>query len=510
MKLSQDILYTRLNDIIPSAYVYREDLPLEVSRPVFFSATTNCNNRAVIITPQELETLQDFGCAITHAVFFCTAPVTAVPRIEGCSVLSPLIATDLAQLSNALQSIFDLFEAWIDELSGICLQTGDYQDLVASTESVAYDPLCVVDKDLRYVAYCQKSVEHGLVEEYVSCDKRITREVFSAIITDVQFAKLYEERSPFVCTVGGVETVSLNIFYRDAFIGRVIVGCRTHDEDTVNYYRALLSKLSPFADKLYEKFKTIMQDQGFYGSVRQLVRKSLEGKHISSAIWSSALADGDWKIGDTLLLVHLRPDLRYDKNVYWKYVSEEIEISWSGCVTLDYQDDLILFVNLTRFMSPKGEDFGQALSYFLRDNLLTAGLSREFSQYQDLQQAFTQTDIALKFGLMRMPMHWYHRYDNYALDYLLSLCTTQLSAEQISSKKLLELRRHDTERNTEYYKTLSVYFDCSYNAMEAAKQLCIHRSTFIARMSRIKDLVNIDFESPDELLYLQISLRLLG
>lgn len=47
------------------------------------------------------------------------------------------------------------------------------------------------------------------------------------------------------------------------------------------------------------------------------------------------------------------------------------------------------------------------------------------------------------------------------------------------------------------------------NAVKAAKELFIHRSTFLYRMAHIKELVQIDLEEPDQLLYLLLTYRLL-
>lgn len=510
MKLSQNILFKRVNDVFTFMYKHKDIAEVEVGRPVFFSNTTDCDDRAVIINAAQFAHLEASGCALRNTLLFCTEPLTTPQGFSCCSVLCPYEPINGESLLNALQDIYDLFESWKEELTRICSETGDYQDMVNSTVSVLYDPLCVVDRDLKHVAYCQKSIDQGLVDTYVTHDNRITAEMFGAIITDAEFAEFYSEQEPFVCTIGGVETVSLNISFREEFRGRVIVHCSTQESDTVNYYKALLSLLSPFADRLYARIKTLTQDYGFYSTMRSLVSDALEGKHIARTSWSSVLIESSWEIGDALVLVQLRPDQRYDKNIYWKYVSEDLEMRWSGCIAFEHQDVLLLLVNLSRFKSPQGTNFGQALSYFLRDNLLTAGISREIRRFRDIPQAYTQTVVALRFGTECMPTHWYHQFDNYTLEYLLSLCTTELTSEQVSSTELLELKRHDALRGTEYFKTLATYFDCSFNALAASKQLCIHRSTFIARMNRIQELVSLDLSSPKEVLYLQLSLRLLS
>ncbi len=47
------------------------------------------------------------------------------------------------------------------------------------------------------------------------------------------------------------------------------------------------------------------------------------------------------------------------------------------------------------------------------------------------------------------------------------------------------------------------------NAVKAAKALFIHRSTFLYRMAHIREMVHIDLEDPDQLLYLLLTCKLL-
>ena len=71
------------------------------------------------------------------------------------------------------------------------------------------------------------------------------------------------------------------------------------------------------------------------------------------------------------------------------------------------------------------------------------------------------------------------------------------------------MKKYDQEHKTDYYLTLKTYITCQMNAVQAAKKLFIHRSTFLYRMAHIKELVQIDLEDPDQLLYLLMTYRLL-
>lgn len=75
--------------------------------------------------------------------------------------------------------------------------------------------------------------------------------------------------------------------------------------------------------------------------------------------------------------------------------------------------------------------------------------------------------------------------------------------------RFLTLRDYDREHKTDYFETLRTYICCQMNAVKAAKALFIHRSTFLYRMAHIREMVHIDLEDPDQLLYLLLTCKLL-
>lgn len=76
-------------------------------------------------------------------------------------------------------------------------------------------------------------------------------------------------------------------------------------------------------------------------------------------------------------------------------------------------------------------------------------------------------------------------------------------------EKLLLLQAHDKEQGTEYMRTLEVYLKNHLNAVQSARELYIHRSTFLYRLERIRALLDSDLTDYDELLYLMLSFYLL-
>ena len=112
-------------------------------------------------------------------------------------------------------------------------------------------------------------------------------------------------------------------------------------------------------------------------------------------------------------------------------------------------------------------------------------------------------------GLRKNFTYCYHKFDDYALDFLLKYGVGNFLPEQLCSRELLTLYRYDRENETSYYKTLFTYVRLQYNAVASAKALYIHRSSFINRMERIRELIHLNLEDPEERLYLLLSFRIM-
>ena len=92
---------------------------------------------------------------------------------------------------------------------------------------------------------------------------------------------------------------------------------------------------------------------------------------------------------------------------------------------------------------------------------------------------------------------------------ILEQATRKLPGYMICHEQLLRLKYADEENGTEYLRTLRLYLDNHLNAVQTARELFIHRSTFLYRLERIKSILGTDLADPDEILYLMLSFRLM-
>jgi sugar diacid utilization regulator len=70
------------------------------------------------------------------------------------------------------------------------------------------------------------------------------------------------------------------------------------------------------------------------------------------------------------------------------------------------------------------------------------------------------------------------------------------------------LRKHDTDRGSDFLSSVLAYFDAGCDITEAAKRLHVHRNTLRYRLKRIEELAGVDFGAPLERFTLELQVRL--
>ena len=117
--------------------------------------------------------------------------------------------------------------------------------------------------------------------------------------------------------------------------------------------------------------------------------------------------------------------------------------------------------------------------------------------------------VPLDVGSRKKPYLWIHYFSQVAMTYILEQATKRLPGTMICHEGLLELKKHDEENQTQYMETLRVYLEQHLSATQAARELFIHRSTFLYRLDRIREILQSDLDDPEEIFYLELSFRLL-
>ena len=460
MKLSQDIIYYHLSREFPVRYISRREPDIKLKRPIFYENNADISNSAVIISADELKVFSDKWIFNSDSLFICTGEPPKSAKALGGSVIAFESEVSPLSIFNYLQEIYNLFDNWDEALKNVCYEGRNFESLIKCCDPVISDPVFLTDKEFRYVAYSKELAEkRGAGDDYIDENDNLPIDALNNFIADSSFQELFDIREVFGYSSSIVEDmVCKNIFYQNEYVGRLLIKLIDIAEHIKNYNIAILEHLYLYVDKMYEKYKSFKHKEILLNSLRSLLFDILNKKEVSNGQWEKALEENGWNQSEKLQLVQFKPNTSYSKNMYAKYLGAEIESKWKGCTCIEYNDRLLLLVNHDKFDAPTKGDFYQTLAYFLRESLLSAGLSRVFSEMKQLCSAYEQTDIALDFGVRETPKLSYYKFDDYVLSYMLSSCTGPFAKEQICSEKLLMLKRYDAEKRTEYYKDPACLF----------------------------------------------------
>lgn len=90
-----------------------------------------------------------------------------------------------------------------------------------------------------------------------------------------------------------------------------------------------------------------------------------------------------------------------------------------------------------------------------------------------------------------------------------SIIRSSSHAEQVIHSTIAPLLAYDAGRQAEFVTTLRAYVDAGFNVAKSAETLCVHPNTVVYRLGRIKALTGRDPHVPDDLLLLQLGLKLI-
>ena len=542
LTISQDIIFHKLGEHFDVSFIHRSDHLVQVGGPRCFTATQDDLGHAVIVSAGDREAFVQWTRAnmteAAHAnrrekydsrsasepdaetafsyesgtlyILMEPAEGLSVPPIPGMSLIE-LKDASLGQAVNAISNIFQSFADWHEALKAAEDADDVFKCIVDTCDDILGSPLSIVDEEFVYVAYSDSSITEGLVESSDGIDVGVPEYILREYYSSPEFKHITERHEVFSQSFTFGDSVLRNLFYEDRYIGRIGMRLDPYNEELFRFYAAMLNCLAPVIERAYARHRSFITADEPLASTRQVVARCLAGQPVTLQERETSLALLGWARGDELLLIQLLPNLRYDSNPYPKRTIPFIEERWRGCLGFHHLDKLFVLVNLDCFEADQGEGLDQALSYLVRDELMTAGLSNSFYSLADLREAFVQTEVALAVGATDDSLRWTFRFDDCAVLYLLMNSVGDFADDALAlvSRKVRILAAHDTDKGTDYYHTLREYLRCHMNASETARALFIHRSSFLSRMERINALVDLHLESPLEVLYLSWSFYLM-
>ncbi|MNP07504.1 Purine catabolism regulatory protein [compost metagenome] len=151
----------------------------------------------------------------------------------------------------------------------------------------------------------------------------------------------------------------------------------------------------------------------------------------------------------------------------------------------------------------------QLLAQEMTKNHFLIGIGSQYKTLASLHRSFFEAQEAMRLmQRFNKDSRSIAHFEDYSVYHFLDSNIKPTEMETFFNKVLGGIHEHDQTMNTRFMSTLEYYFMYNQNVTEAAKAMFIHRNTFIYRIDKIKDLLNIDLKNSDELFEIQLALNL--
>ena len=497
MKISADILAVNLRKKYEFTVIGTLNNELVLDRPLFWSYTKEPKDDQIYMGKSGQIGRKPLN-KVASILLYVGPPQEELSEIFD-TVLIFNENIDVFLLYNAVQEIYSEHEVLDFTLQDLLNNGKGVQAMLDASERIFQNPLHLHNSNLEAIAYSVSTPDWLL-------DVDVLTEFTSNLKMNAEFNSSFENRRAtlFPAYLTGVRCVYVNIFDQDVFQYRLLVN---------ETKRKILPSDGPLLEYLAQFIKLALNSDvsiGYneYKNLPAVLKGILAGSVTKMHYVRDQLGRNSWHLKHRYLCISVLLDTYDVQNHLIQNMTMSINRLIRGSCAFMFNTGICVYVNLNIFKGDSSDVISE-LASFLRDNNLKAGVSNTFVGFDEIKLHYTQAELALNIGLRRRPTIWIHRYKDNVEDLLLESCVSKLPAKMLCAPELIRLREYDETNGTNYCFTLLTYLKNHMNKVQTAKDLYIHRSTFLYRLERIQRLTGLDFEKSYKPWYLLLSFDLL-
>lgn len=415
--------------------------------------------------------------------------------------------TDLMELMNLCQDIFQFHISWADRLKNIMIREGSVEELCRASYEYFQNPLFIHDARLNVIS-CPVWRE-GMInwEKDESTGLLITPlEVLNEFKTDKEYLHTLTTRGAnlFSTELRGHRDIYVNIWDEyDSYEARLVI-CELDSALKPGQFIA--------AEYLADLIRRTLSRRGrmentYKHALEVMLVGMIQGKRFSDSEIASRIVQCGWKTDDRYVCVRL--DVEEEEGnpgasptSLCNYV--EARVVGSKAISVDNRVCIIINLNMN-------DHYTSDISSILRDGLYKAGFSNLFHNLTELDCYYRQASVALEYCRKKNDMMWSYTFDDIAMDYIGDLCCREFRPQELCAYELTKLKEYDAANGTELYKTLVLYILNERNTVATSSELYVGRSTLFYRLRKIKEITGLDaahMAEPVQNLYLRLSVFL--
>ena len=407
---------------------------------------------------------------------------------------------DLLEVFNAIQKVFDRFRQWACAIDRIAESDADLIAIVKLSLPVFENRIAVLDREFYHLALTETAGpdENDISAWTVRPSPHLPPEELEKYASVFrQYQSYHQQFSPYP-----------GVYTRNLFVGGTREGCVTLDsrhrplrESDFILFRVLAEKL----EKAMARRTVMTADHANF--LQSVLRDLLSHNPVSSTRLQQVRKRYGFPEGQYCACLVLYPAADAEE-VPAEYFSTMLEKTITQCTATVYEDGITALVLL-----PDDHGLTQAQSFhleqFLTDTGLRAGVSNPFSDMRELHMYYRQARCACELGAELTPGGSLYLFSRYALPYMLLNCSGEFPSNALWPPELRRLRDKSSGSGVDYWETFRVYLDNNANIAKTSRDLFLHRSTMLGRLSHIREILGSSMDDPEKQLTYRILMHLL-
>jgi hypothetical protein len=440
--------------------------------------------------------------------FLCTGNPPVRYLQNECNILIAKENLSIPDLLARVTELFHFYNTWELEMQRANSRNLPLAALGMLADPVFENPISLHNESMRYIFHIVNPDRYSVPDTYgvFKENEYIGLDDINTLKYENGFINAATKKEPAIYSSDHYECRSLyvNIFLSGNYAARLLI-------DEIN--REFTDRDFALLTVLGEAVKEGLQLKNAFNQwhprrLDEILVKLLERHSVDEAEIKTVLNEKGWDVSDAYFCLTIMPsDLDIRGKTLLSLVDRIMALAPGNCCLI-HNNAIVCLFNLSAIKSDR-DTLQTRLFPCLRDSFLKAGISTGFSDFKNVYYYYQQTLIALRLGIESNQSHWYHRFDDYALEYIVETGTTALTPESLCPEGLLRLHRYDREQKTDYVHILRVYLENNMNAVQAQRKLYMHRNTFYSKLSRLKNILNMNLEDFTTRLYLMIAFRLI-
>lgn len=506
MKLNADILYDNLSEKLKIQRFGSSKEALTLSRPIFYEPDKGFEADRVYVVRHDCLPAHPPKCPGILTICVGGNPDSA--WLNGCHTVFLVDAPgELLGVFNMVQSVFDQYDKWEEKLYFILEHDADIDKMVQSSIDIFDNQITVVDKDLKILTVSIWGKEDDYLQELgMKSDNSIPLDIISKL------QNIYSDnkgrKKPFFCDYdmleGGLPAYTVNLFFGERYEGSVSLAERNRSLRQSDYI--LFRKFCEYIQEaLYKRMKNIKKQ---VITTRSVIKDLLDCFPVDEFRIKKALEFDTLDHSDGRWLCFIVRSLKSDSSLPVEYICSSLEGMLTGCISMLYESDIVSFAPL---LTDNGSSVSllSSIEPYLSTVNLQIGISYPFDDIRKVRTYYRQAFCALETGNTINPGSKAYRFEEVALPYMLSYCLGEFTVDEILPDGLRVLKQYDVTSSAGYWKTLRIYLDNEMNATRTARELYVHRSTLLQRLSKIFELLGTRLVTPEERLYIRMFIYLI-